>query len=123
MRHPFILCVVVASAAAFTAAGAPADKEAAPPADIHAANKRLGRGIKLGNALEAPREGEWGVTLKADYCRAIKDAGFDSVRLPTRWSAHAGAEEPYTLEPKFAARVDWVIEQAVTNRLNIIVNV
>ena len=31
--------------------------------DAGAANKKLGRGINLGNALEAPKEGEWGVTL------------------------------------------------------------
>jgi endoglucanase len=91
--------------------------------DIHAANKKLGRGVNLGNALDAPKEGEWGVTLKAEYFRAIKDAGFDSVRLPVRWSAHAQAEAPYTIDPKFAARVDWAIDQALGNGLNIIVNV
>lgn len=91
--------------------------------DAHAANRRLGRGINLGNALEAPNEGEWGVRLKADYFKAIKHAGFDTVRLPVRWSAHAEAAAPYTIDAKFAARVDWAIEQALANRLNIIVNV
>jgi endoglucanase len=128
MRRPFILCAVLASAAALSAAGAPADREAAAPADVHAANKRLGRGINLGNALDAPREGEWGVTLEAGYFRAIKQAGFDSVRLPVRWSAHAqGANDPrsgpYTIDPKFAERVDWAIDEAVRNNLNIVVNV
>ena len=27
-------------------------------------NELLGRGVNLGNALEAPKEGEWGVFLK-----------------------------------------------------------
>lgn len=31
--------------------------------DLFALNARLGRGVNLGNALEAPGEGEWGVTL------------------------------------------------------------
>jgi endoglucanase len=93
------------------------------PPDIRAANKALGRGINFGNALEAPNEGEWGVTLKAEYFKAIKDAGFDSVRLPVKWSAHAKADVPYTLEPNFAARVDWAIDQAIANKLNIVVNV
>jgi endoglucanase len=83
----------------------------------------LGRGINLGNALEAPKEGEWGVTLKAEYFAAIKKAGFATVRLPVRWSAHAGKEAPYTIDPKFAERVDWAIDQALMNELNIIVNV
>jgi endoglucanase len=90
---------------------------------IHAANKKLGRGINLGNALEAPKEGEWGVKLKAEYFKTIKEAGFQTVRLPVRWSAHAKADAPYTIDAKFAERVDWAIDQAVANGLNIIVNV
>lgn len=91
--------------------------------DVAAANKRLGRGVNLGNALEAPKEGDWGVTLKAGYFTAIKAAGFDSVRLPVKWSAHAAKTAPYTIDPKFLARVDWAIEQALANKLNIVVNV
>jgi endoglucanase len=91
--------------------------------DIFAANKKLGRGINLGNALDAPNEGEWGVTLKAEYFKTIKDAGFASVRLPVRWSAHAKADAPYTIDTKFAERVDWAIDQALANKLNIVVNV
>src|SRR5262249_55714471 len=93
------------------------------PTDIHAANKKLGRGINLGNALEAPKEGEWGVKLKAEYFQAIKQAGFDSVRLPVKWSAHAAKETPYTIDAEFAKRVDWAIDQATANQLNIVVNV
>jgi endoglucanase len=96
---------------------------AAEGAAIHDANARLGRSMNLGNALDAPQEGAWGVTLHASYFRAVKEAGFDSVRLPVRWSAHARAEAPYTIDPKFAARVDWAIDQALANKLNIIVNV
>lgn len=82
----------------------------------------LGRGINLGNALEAPNEGEWGVTLKAEYFATIKKADFDTVRLPVRWSAHAANEAPFTIDKKFAERVDWAIGQALKNDLNIIVN-
>jgi endoglucanase len=92
------------------------------PDDVNAANTRLGRGINLGNALEAPKEGDWGVTLKAEYFKTIKEAGFDTVRLPVRWSAHAAAEAPYTIEPKFAERVDWAVDQALANKLNVIVD-
>src|ERR1700751_3125287 len=96
---------------------------AQPPADIHAMNKKLGRGINLGNALDAPKEGAWGVTLKAEYFRTIKEAGFDTIRLPVRWSAHAEANAPYSIDPTFAARVDWAVDQALANKLNIIVNI
>ncbi|HVX12817.1 MAG TPA: glycoside hydrolase family 5 protein [Pirellulales bacterium] len=83
----------------------------------------FGRGMNLGNALEAPREGEWEVTLKEGYFERIKSAGFDTVRIPVRWSAHAGHDAPYTIEPAFFARVDWAIEQALRRDLRAIVNV
>ena len=77
--------------------------------------KRLGRGVNLGNALEAPREGAWGMELQAEYFALIRRAGFDSVRLPVRWSAHAGTRAPYTIDPQFFARVDWAIAEAIKN--------
>ncbi len=52
-------------------------------------NHLLGRGVNFGNAFDAPSEGEWGVVLQEEYFQAAKDAGFDSIRLPVRWSAHA----------------------------------
>jgi endoglucanase len=79
--------------------------------------------MNLGNALEAPQEGAWGIRLRAEYFTAIKKAGFDTVRLPVRWSAHAGREAPYTIDPTIGQRVDWAIDQALTNGLNLIVNV
>lgn len=90
--------------------------------DIFAANAKLGTGVNLGNALEAPVEGQWGVTLKPEYFRLIRDAGFDAVRLPIRWSAHVAEQPPYTIDPKFFERVDWAIAQAVSNGLNIVIN-
>jgi endoglucanase len=117
MRHPLTVPLLIVSLT-FSVASA----SAATP-DIHAANKKLGRGINFGNALEAPGEGAWGVRLKADYFRAVKEAGFDTVRLPVKWSAHAATSAPYTIDSTFAARVDWAIEQALANKLNIIVNI
>ena len=114
-----VLMCVLAFSSESRADESPANKSA----DIHAANKKLGRGINLGNALESDKEGQWGVTLEAGYFEAIKKAGFDTVRLPVKWSAHAAAEAPYSIDEKFAERVDWAIDQAIANKLNIIVNV
>jgi endoglucanase len=82
----------------------------------------FGRGVNLGNALEAPKEGDWGVVLKEEYFRKIKEAGFDSVRIPIRWSAHADESAPYQIDPKFFDRVDWAIGQALKRRLVPIIN-
>jgi aryl-phospho-beta-D-glucosidase BglC (GH1 family) len=82
----------------------------------------LGRGVNLGNALDAPNEGEWGVRLEERYFDLIKEAGFDSVRIPVRWSNHAAKDAPHTLDPKFAARVDWAIDNTLERGLEAVVN-
>lgn len=82
----------------------------------------LGRGVNLGNALDAPNEGEWGLTLKEAYFEQIKAAGFDAVRIPVRWSAHAEASPPYRIDPQFFDRVDWVVRQALQRRLRAVLN-
>src|SRR5690349_22360861 len=51
----------------------------------------LGRGVNYGNMLEAPREGDWGLSVREEFIDATAGAGFASVRLPVRWSNHAAA--------------------------------
>jgi len=82
----------------------------------------LRRGINLGNALEAPSEGLWGVTLQKEYFTAIQKAGFSTVRVPICWSAHALVEAPYSVDPAFWTRVDWVVEQAKARHLHAILD-
>lgn len=81
------------------------------------------RGINLGNALEAPIEGQWGVVLDDSYFAVIRNGGFDFVRIPICWSAHALAVPPYTVDPAFFARVDWAIDQARANDLTVVIDV
>lgn len=91
--------------------------------DIHAQQRRLGRGLNMGNCLEAPTEGAWGVRIHPGDFANIRRAGFDSVRIPVRWSAHAAAEAPHTIEPAFAARVEEVVREALDAGLAVILNV
>ncbi|HEU4751662.1 MAG TPA: glycoside hydrolase family 5 protein [Armatimonadota bacterium] len=91
--------------------------------DASAINRMLGRGINFGNALEAPREGEWGVTLKEEYFDAVRKAGFNSVRIPIKWSGHAAREAPYTIDPAFFRRIDWAVDQALARGLLPVINV
>ncbi len=90
--------------------------------DVFEANAKLGRGVNIGNALEAPSEGEWGVTIQAEYFQLIKDKGFTSVRIPIRWSAHAAQQAPYTIDPAFFQRIDWIIAQALSRDLVVVIN-
>ena len=112
-----------APTATHTPAPTPVDRsEPATPLDRYAQAARLGRGVNLGNALEAPREGEWGVTLQEAYFPLIAEAGFDTVRVPIRWSAHAQFEPPYAIDEAFFERVDWVIDHAMAQGLNVVIN-
>ena len=83
---------------------------------------RLGRGVNLGNALEAPKEGAWGMVIEEAYFGLIAEAGFDTIRVPIRWSAHALEGAPYTVDVTFFERVDWVIENGLAQGLNVVIN-
>ncbi len=104
------------------------------PLTAEESNAALGRGLNIGNSLDAPREGDWGVALEGRYFELIADAGFDHIRLPISWAGYADTEAPYTIpdgddptvtHPDYRSiwqRVDWAIEQALTNDLRIIIN-
>ena len=84
-------------------------------------NKMLGRGINIGGALDTPKtEGEWGVTLQDEYFQIIKDAGFNSIRLPVRWNAHAENKPPYTIDPNFFKRIDWAINNCLSRNIPVV---
>ena len=85
-------------------------------------NAMLGKGMNIGNTLEAPHEGAWQGRLKEEYFDLISEAGFNSIRIPVRWSAHAGEHPPYRIDPDFLARVDWAITQALNRKLAVVVN-
>ncbi len=117
-------CAVVPNIPAVpTSTPTPAPTPTAEPAvDAFTMNKQLARTVNLANALEAPKEGDWGVTLQEQYFQLIHQKGFTAVRLPVRWSAHALETAPYTIDPEFFKRVDWAVQQAFANNLVIIVN-
>jgi endoglucanase len=81
------------------------------------------RCINLGNMLEAPTEGAWGLRGQAEWLPLIADAGFDTVRIPINWSAHASAAAPYTIQPQFFERVDEVIGWSLDAGLQTIINI
>ncbi|MBE7941747.1 MULTISPECIES: glycoside hydrolase family 5 protein [Ramlibacter] len=83
---------------------------------------RLGRGINLGNMLDAPREGDWGVKLEPAYIDLAAD-NFNTVRLPVRWSNHAAPTADATLDPKFAARVDQAVDALLARGAYVILDV
>jgi len=91
--------------------------------DAFEINQTLGRGINLGNALEAPNEGEWGLMINEAYLDEIIQAGFESVRIPIRWNAHALEMFPYSIHESFLERVDEVIGWALDRDLAVMINI
>jgi len=83
----------------------------------------LGRGMNIANALEAPNEGDWGVVIEDYFFGVIFQAGFNTVRIPVKWSAHASGNYPYTIEEEFFSRIDHIVNTALFNRLKIVINV
>lgn len=82
----------------------------------------LNRTVNFGNMLEAPKEGDWGISLEERFFQLTKEGGFNAIRLPIRWNAHAAATAPYTVDPTFFARVDWAVQQATSRGLSIILD-
>jgi endoglucanase len=86
-------------------------------------NRRLGRGINLGNALDAVTGAPSDIWLQERHFDDVRKAGFDTVRLPVRWSTHADEAAPYAIEPAFLERVDWAVGNALRRDLNVVLDV
>lgn len=82
----------------------------------------LRRGVNIGNCLEAPQEGAWGMKAQQEWFAAVAEAGFDHVRIPVAWSAHTGKELPYAIDEVFLKRVDEVVGWALDAGLAVVMN-
>lgn len=118
MRH-----LIFALAFGVSACGQiPPQNTIAEPA-MSVADAPIDRCMNLGSALEAPVEGEWGYMVRRSDLARLKEAGFDTVRLPVRWSVHTAETYPFTIDPNLFARVDEIVSWAEEIGLQIIVNV
>ncbi len=91
--------------------------------------KNLHIGWNLGNTLDASggigldTETAWGnpVTTK-EMIMAVKEAGFDTLRLPTTWGNHMLDKEPYTIHQIWLDRVKEVVDYGIDNGMYVILN-
>ncbi|GAA0328610.1 glycoside hydrolase family 5 protein [Sphingomonas oligophenolica] len=115
-------------ATALSTAPMPKPGEAAPYAPAAAARPTtgialpLGKCVNMGDHLEPPHEGDWGRPIADGDFTIIKQAGFASVRLPVRFSGHALATMPYTIDATFMTRVHHVVDLATAAGLNVIID-
>jgi endoglucanase len=102
----------------------PLANDAAPGASVRAraTATAMGRGVNFGNMLEAPSEGAWGLSVTDDFIAKASSAGFASVRLPVRWSNHASADAPFTIDAAFMARVDSIVDKLLAKGIVVVLN-
>ena len=102
----------------------PMANDAAPGASAaaKATATAIGRGVNFGNMFEAPTEDAWGLTVTDDFIDKATAAGFKSVRLPVRWSNHAGAQAPFTIDAAFMARVASVVDKLLAKNVVVVLN-
>ncbi len=83
-------------------------------------------GWNLGNTLDATGTGlsaekSWGnPTVTPELFAAIKEAGFNAVRIPTSWGNHM--DENHTIDPEWMARVNEIVDYAYDLDMYIILN-
>jgi endoglucanase len=119
----FLSFFAVAALAAFASAAdaAPQTCFSVSP-ETCAIARQLGRGINMGNMLDAPREGDWGVKLEPDYVDKVAGA-FKTVRIPVRWSNHAAPTADAKIDEAFAKRVDQVVDAFLAKGMYVILDV
>lgn len=123
MRRMVIGLALAATAGAATAGQAEFRYTPAPAATARTGIALpIGKCVNMANHLEPPGEGDWGRAIRNDDFAIIRAAGFDTIRLPVRWSAHAAKTAPYTIDRGFMIRVQQLVALANAAGLNVILN-
>ncbi|MBN2103681.1 glycoside hydrolase family 5 protein [bacterium] len=99
------------------------DKNNFQTADAFEQTERLAPGVNFGNALEAPNEGDWGMTIEWNYFYLLSGAGFRSIRIPIRWSSHALESAPYNISESFFDRIDGIVLKTLELGMIAVINV
>lgn len=113
-----------------TPTNTPSPTEAPTMKDISAVDivKELGIGWNLGNSFDASGNGlaaetAWGnpKTTK-ELVKAIKDGGFNFIRIPITWSKHYAPAPEYIIDERWMKRVKEVVDYAVAEDMYILIN-
>lgn len=85
-------------------------------------NRRLGKGINIGNTFEAMPS--WQSAFDPADIKRIADLGFTHIRLPIRWERddRSLSSAPYTIKPAFLATIRAVVDEALKQKLHIVIN-
>ena len=132
----FTLCFVLALLLAGCGCAAAEDM----PGNAIEMSRRMGNGINLGNTMEACNNGitggcvsespgfyetSWGQPVTTpEMLRAMKDAGFDTLRIPVAWMTNATHlnRGDYTISEKYMDRVEEIVNYALDAGMIVIIN-
>jgi endoglucanase len=79
--------------------------------------------LNIGNSLEAPKDQPWDVPMDVSYFSVIKQAGFQCVRLPVRFSDYVDKSDPdYPLDEPFMKKIDTYVNAASNQHLTLILD-
>ncbi|MBR2660784.1 MAG: glycoside hydrolase family 5 protein [Clostridia bacterium] len=135
MKRIIMIMLVLLAAALCGAASA---EEA--PADALEMSRRMGNGINLGNTMEACNNGKlggnttdnpkfyetfWGQPVTTpEMLRAMKDCGFDTIRIPVAWMTNATHLDKgdFTISEAYMERVEEIVNYALDAGMIVIIN-
>ena len=80
------------------------------------------RCVNMGNSFEAPAGDPWGKPINPDDFATIRAKGFDTVRIPVRWTDYLSEGPDYKIEPDFLKQVEIAVTAALEADLNVILN-
>ena len=86
--------------------------------------RQVKMGWNLGNSFESSGgETGWGnpKTTKA-MIHAVKEAGFNAIRIPVRWTEQLSNASTMTVKPEYLARVKEVVDWALEEDMFVIIN-
>jgi endoglucanase len=90
-----------------------------------AMNKRLGKGINLGNSWDGDgrncTDNCWSNPIEDSDFKIIKEAGFNSIRLPVRWQRNSD-RETHTVDPEMLAGVKEDVTLAINEGLVVLLD-
>lgn len=81
----------------------------------------MGRGINLGDMLDAPNEGDWGVGAEPRLVQ-LAAKHFQTVRVPVRWSNHASPDAEAVIDPVFMKRVESVVDELLAREVVVVLD-
>lgn len=80
------------------------------------------RCVNMGNSFEAPKDAPWGKPVNPADFAMIRAKGFDTVRIPVRWTDHMAGAPGFEIDPAFLQQVETAVQAALDAGLNVILN-